>query len=197
MPCYTVHVLSNTWEENIPYIGKFSSVKFFFFGLYFLRWAHRWKLNALKINLRAWQSQICVTKRHTELNVLVCYLSRVRKRTIYDGLEDHGRVSCTPAELSSLRHFGVEKFSWYLERDFCKLVFTMVLSIAYFDSSQRITLKHVQISTCLSSASIRSLLPLLLTGMHYLHSEAPDKPILHRNLIAGNSKLAPLFICAF
>jgi len=59
----------------------------------------------------------------------------VRKRTIYDGLEDHGRVSCTPAELSSLRHFGVQKFSWYLKRDFCKLVFTMVLNIAYFDSS--------------------------------------------------------------
>jgi len=50
-------------------------------------------------------------KRHTELNVLVCCLSCVRKRTIYDDLEDHGRVSCTPAELSSLCHFGVEKFS--------------------------------------------------------------------------------------
>ena len=50
-------------------------------------------------------------KRHTELNILVCCLSRVRKRTIYDGLEDHGRVSSTPAELSSLRHFGVVKFS--------------------------------------------------------------------------------------
>jgi len=44
-------------------------------------------------------------KRHTELNVLICCLSRVRKRTIYDGLEDHRRVSCTPAELSSHRHF--------------------------------------------------------------------------------------------
>ena len=140
---------------------------------------------------------VVITKRHTELNVLVCYLSHVRKRTIYDGLEDHRHVSCTPAELSSLCHFGVEKFSLYLKRDFCKLVFTMVLSIAYFDSSQRIILNHDQISTCLSSVSMRSLLPLLLTGMHYLHSEAPDKPILHRNLIAGNSKLAPLFICAF
>ena len=140
---------------------------------------------------------VVITKRHTELNVLVCYLSHVRKRTIYDGLEDHRRVSCTSAELSSLCHFGVENFLWYSKRNFCKLVFTMVLSIAYFDSSQRIILNHAQISTCLSSVSMRSLLPLFLTGMHYLHSEAPDKPILHRNLIAENSKLAPLFICAF
>ena len=48
-------------------------------------------------------------KRHTELNVLVCCLSCVRKITIYDGLEDHERVSCTPAaKLSSLCHFGIE-----------------------------------------------------------------------------------------
>jgi len=39
-------------------------------------------------------------KQHTELNVLVCCSSRVRKRTIYDGLEDHRWVSCTPAEQS-------------------------------------------------------------------------------------------------
>jgi len=58
-------------------------------------------------------------KQHTELNVLVCCLSRVRKRTIYDGLENHGRVSCTPAELSSLRHFGVEKI-------FVRLIFDIV-----------------------------------------------------------------------
>ena len=37
--------------------------------------------------------------------------SCVRKRTIYDGQEDHRRVSCTQAELSSLRHFGIVKFS--------------------------------------------------------------------------------------
>ena len=49
-------------------------------------------------------------KRHMELNVLVCCLSRVRKRTIYESLENHGRVSCTPAELSSLRHFSIKKF---------------------------------------------------------------------------------------
>ena len=48
-------------------------------------------------------------KRHTELKVLVCCLSCVRKITIYDGLEDHERVSCTPAaKLSSLCHFGIE-----------------------------------------------------------------------------------------
>ena len=32
-------------------------------------------------------------KRHTELNILVCCLSHVKKRTLYNGLEDHGRVS--------------------------------------------------------------------------------------------------------
>ena len=63
-------------------------------------------------------------KRHTELNVLVCCLSRVRKRTIYDGLEDHRRVSCTPAELSSLRHFGIEKFSAL--KIFVRLIFVVV-----------------------------------------------------------------------
>ena len=58
-------------------------------------------------------------KQYTELNVLICCLSRVRKRTIYDGLGDHGRVSFTPAELSSLCHFGVEKF-------FVRLIFIVV-----------------------------------------------------------------------
>ena len=76
-----------------------------FVELYIRRWAHRRKLNVPNMTI----ADMC--KRHTELNVLVCCLSRVRKRTIYDALEDHGWVACTPAELSSLRHFGVEKFS--------------------------------------------------------------------------------------
>ena len=53
-------------------------------------------------------------KQLMELNVLVCCLSRVRQRTIYDGQEDHGQVACTSAELSSLRHFGIENF-WALK----------------------------------------------------------------------------------
>ena len=60
-----------------------------------------------------------ICKQHTELNVLVCCLSRVRKRTIYDGLEDHGQVSCTPAELSSLCHFVALKI-------FVRLIFVVV-----------------------------------------------------------------------
>ena len=63
-------------------------------------------------------------KRLTELNVLVCCLSHVRKRTIYDGLEDHGRVSCTPVELSSLCHIGVENFRRW--KFFVCLIFVVV-----------------------------------------------------------------------
>ena len=44
-------------------------------------------------------------KQHTELNVLVCCLSRVKKRAIYDGLEDNRRISCTAGEPSSLHHY--------------------------------------------------------------------------------------------
>ena len=63
-------------------------------------------------------------KWHMKLNVLVCCLSCVRKRTIYDGLEDHRRVSCTPAELSSLRHIGFEKFRRW--KFFMHLIFALV-----------------------------------------------------------------------
>jgi len=49
-------------------------------------------------------------KRHTELNVLVCCLSRVRKRTIYDGFMYPSRAILT-LSLRGWKIFGAEKLS--------------------------------------------------------------------------------------
>ena len=90
-------------KVELPQIGNFSSVKFLSNYIFIAR-ARRRKLNALKISLRGKPVELHKRKRHTELNVLVCCLSRVRKRAIHDGMEDNRRVSCTAAKPSSLRH---------------------------------------------------------------------------------------------
>ena len=56
-------------------------------------------------NCRATVKCVCDTrKRHTGLNVLVCCLTRVRKRAFHNDLKDHGRVLCIAAEPSSFCH---------------------------------------------------------------------------------------------
>ena len=76
-------------------------------------------LSVPKINLhdnrRARVECICdMCKQHTKLNVLVCCLSRVRKRAVHNGLENHGRVSCTAAAILtlSLRHSMWTSIIW-------------------------------------------------------------------------------------
>ena len=68
-------------------------------------------------------------KQHTELNVLICCLTRVRKKAIYDDLE---KVLCTPAELSLLRHYvtirevSIIRLCYYLALKIMCLIFVVV-----------------------------------------------------------------------
>ena len=105
--CHDV-LLQSTVDWEIFVCRKFRFK--FSLSCIFIARAHRQKLNTPKINLRdncraRVECKCDMRKRHTVLNVLVCCLTHVRKRTIHDGLEDHRRVSCTTADPSSLRHY--------------------------------------------------------------------------------------------
>ena len=73
----------------------------------FVTRAHWQKLNT-PLHDNRWARVECICdmcKWRTELNVLVCCSTCVRKKAIHDGLENHKQVSCTAAEPSSLCHY--------------------------------------------------------------------------------------------